>query len=91
MNTFKRTCHFKKSKILIINLDEHYVECFVCGRSTLPKHGIPTYEDIILPNDWPGEWFGRTTCERCFIVQEQIQKPIERCKFAQIVGDKSCE
>jgi hypothetical protein len=78
MNAFERARHFKKSEMLIVNLNEHYVECFVCGELTLPKYGIPTYEDTILPNDWPGEWFGQTVCERCFIAQEQIQRPTEK-------------
>lgn len=65
-----------KPEMLIINLNKHYVDCYVCSKPTIPKYGIPMYEDIVLPNDWDGEWFGQTVCRRCFSIQEQLKKPV---------------
>ena len=65
-----------KPKITVINLNKHYYECSVCGESTTSEYGIPMYEDIVLPNNWSGEWFGQPACQRCFELQNKLTKPV---------------
>lgn len=62
----------------MINLQYLEVQCFVCGDSTSMTQSIPVYEDIVLPNDWSGEWFGQPACSQCFEAQNVITKPV--CK-----------
>jgi len=57
-------------------MNESHADCFVCGESTYNTHGIPVYEDIILPNDWEGEWFGQTACLECFKAQNKLTRPV---------------
>jgi hypothetical protein len=65
-----------KPKIFIINLNEHHSECSICGDLTTPKCGIPMYEDMVLPDDWSGEWFGQPACRRCFELQNKLTQPV---------------
>ncbi len=73
----KNNTHDTRPFGLIINMNEHPgVECRVCGDITTPDHGVPMYEDTLLPNDWPGEWFGQPACLRCFEIQSKLTKPM---------------
>jgi len=46
----------------------------VCGGEA--TEGIPVYEDLVLPDDWEGEWFGADACAACARLQHQLTEPI---------------
>lgn len=75
--------------VLIINMNEHPVECFVCGESAPSTLGIPIYEDIILHNDWDGEWFGQSACQRCFNLQNELNKPMGLDQFRRQLDESN--
>lgn len=50
--------------------------CWVCGGEADRTLGIPVYEDMVLPNDWPGEWFGVDACRGCFARQLSLSSPL---------------
>lgn len=56
----------------VIDLSPHEVSCVVCGVITDDSHGIPMYEDLVLPDDWTGEWFGQPACRRCHAAQSRL-------------------
>jgi hypothetical protein len=59
--------------------------CWACGRdATGTRKGIPVYEDMILPNDWEGEWGGVPACELCFALQSSLAHPIPLNEFKQL-------
>ena len=65
--------------ILVIELWPHESECWLCGRDLVgAQHGVPFYEDLLLPNDWPGEWGGFDACRRCYDFQQTISEPMTR-------------
>ncbi len=72
------------ARVLVINLNERWADCVVCQEPSFDC-GIPMYEDIILPNDWTGEWFGQPACPQCFRLQSLLNKPICFNEFRSIV------
>jgi hypothetical protein len=63
--------------ITIIRLDEPTCDCWVCGQETFLDFGLAVYEDEILPNDWPGEWFGATVYPRCYdLFNDKVNAPL---------------
>ncbi len=76
-----------QKEILHINLNERYDECHICG-DVAANCGIPMYEDMVLPNDWSGEWYGQPACQQCFELQETITKwlPMSAYDFVKIRG-----
>lgn len=66
--------------VTIIELFPITEDCFICGDVSIKK-GIPMYEDIILHNDYDGEWGGRPACDRCFEIQSLIREPITMAEF----------
>lgn len=40
--------------------------CCVCGDEVVVECGLAMYEDLIVPEDWPGEWGGFTACRQCY-------------------------
>lgn len=54
------------NSILVINLNERWAECSVCGADTPAKWGLPVWNGFIVANDWPGEWGGVAACESCW-------------------------
>ena len=52
----------------VINLwDEHWTECFLCGKETPSRWGIPVNPEArIVPNNYTGEWAGVPACRECF-------------------------
>ncbi len=66
---------------MVIDMVDRYVDCIICGECTDNKQGIPTYEDLVVPNDWNGEWFGQPACQNCFEAQATVQHPITFDKF----------
>jgi hypothetical protein len=68
---------FLPNDITIIRLDEPTADCWVCGEETFLDYGLAVYEDLILPNDWPGEWFGATVCPRCYaLFNDRVMAPL---------------
>lgn len=54
------------NKITIIDMNPICGECFICNVYHRLEQGLPTYEGEILPDDYQGEWFGRSCCRICF-------------------------
>lgn len=54
------------SRATIIDLNPNLIECFICDAVDYNRQGLAVYEDEILPDDWTGEWFGRSCCRECF-------------------------
>ncbi len=71
-----------------VNLNYREDRCCICGMLTSTRQGVPMYEDIVLPNDWDGEWYGRTACLPCFELQGEITKwlPMTAHEFVKIRG-----
>ena len=55
-----------ESLVYVINLWEPEAECFVCDTVTTLRQGIARYEDMIVPEDYEGEWGGAAVCKRCY-------------------------
>lgn len=73
--------------VLVINMWPHESECFVCGAWLIDcRQGVPCYEDIVLPNDWSGEWFGHDACVGCYNIQQLITEPLTRHQFMARFG-----
>ena len=65
--------------VTVIELFPRESECFACGTLLVgARLGIPVYEDLVLPNDWTGEWFGHDACARCYEAQQSVTQPT-RC------------
>lgn len=73
---------------LIIDLHPITAECVVCG-DVSHKQGIPMHEDIVLPNDWGGEWGGQPACPRCFSIQEQLTRPISLAAMRTMIKERT--
>ena len=67
--------------VLVIDLQDFWTECAICDERCPRRQGIPMYEDIVLPNDWTGEWYGRPACVRCYLVQLKLTKPMVAADF----------
>jgi len=75
------------SSVLVIDLNPVQEYCWACGEFVIPlRHGIPTYEDVVLPNDWEGEWGGSPACPRCFDLQELLREPMPLSQFKRLIG-----
>lgn len=48
--------------------------CICCG-DVSRRQGVPMYEDMVLPNDWPDEWAGYDACRRLYDWQGRLSKP----------------
>jgi hypothetical protein len=59
--------------VVVINLTPHGIDCHVCDEEDNAGHGIPIYEDVIVPDDYTGEWGGVPVCLRCYYVVRGIQ------------------
>lgn len=60
-------------------------ECIVCGDDS-GRCGIPVYEDLVLPNWWPGEWGGAPACYRCQEFQGRLAWPIDLATLQGLVA-----
>lgn len=70
--------------ILVINLWPIESDCFGCGvRLFNARHGVPVFEDLILPSDWTGEWFGSDACATCYARQQEIIAPVSVAKWRE--------
>lgn len=75
------------TNVEVIDLWPIEEECWACQEFVRPlKHGLPVYEDFVLPNDWEGEWGGVPSCERCHGVQGTLTKPVSIAKFKELIG-----
>lgn len=76
------------NSILVIDLWPIVCECTLCGAETGDKFGIAVYEDVIVPDDYKGEWGGSPVCARCFYLTRgyQEQHPGEMVSFGTIRG-----
>ena len=75
--------------IIVVRLDEPTCDCWVCGQETYLDFGLAVYEDLILPNNWSGEWFGATVCPRCYrLFNDTVKSPLSHIAASRIAcGD----
>ena len=60
--------------IRVIELWPIFCDCHLCDQATLDSQGIAVYEDLILPDDYTGEWFGAPVCLKCWAKVDRLQK-----------------
>lgn len=53
-------------RMLIIDMQEPWSTCRVCGAETPSRWGLPVHAGLIVANDWPGEWAGSPACQACW-------------------------
>lgn len=58
-------------RITVIDLNERWSDCHVCGEPTPARWGLPVWNGFIVANDWPGEWGGVPACESCWEKHER--------------------
>lgn len=63
-------------RITVIDLSPHFDKCCVCDEEVQMQYGLAMYEDLLVPDDWPGEWGGFTACKRCYDTFTGIKEPI---------------
>jgi hypothetical protein len=51
--------------VVIVNLQQHWCDCHICGEPTLAAWGVPVWNGFIVANDWPGDWGGVSVCKSC--------------------------
>jgi hypothetical protein len=59
--------------VTVIDLNGLDAECYVCDQDTSHEQGIAIYEDLIVPNDYTGEWGGVPACRRCYVLALGLQ------------------
>lgn len=70
----------------VIELWPIETECWACGVHLVgPEHAIPIWEDLVLPNEWSGEWGGVPACLRCFEAQGVLSGPVQVRSFLAAV------
>jgi hypothetical protein len=66
----------------VINMQALPADCWACGADASGMEcGIPVYEDLILPNDWTGEWGGVPACHACFERQGKLTEPMTKAQW----------
>lgn len=60
-------------RVHLIDLNAFPMECFVCEEErdysgSMGSFGWAVYEDLLLPDDWTGEWFGHHVCGFCHLL-----------------------
>lgn len=78
------------ASVLVIDMQAITEDCRVCGSLSFKK-GIPMYEDMVLHNDYAGEWFGQPACDQCFALQSLLTEPMSLDEFKKIRGIKAAE
>jgi hypothetical protein len=75
--------HTITAEVETIRMQAMPCDCWVCGspEATGSNMGIPVYEDLILPNDWQGEWGGAPACPKCFEKQSRLTEPMPLADF----------
>lgn len=76
---------------LIINLFPRETECIVCEAPLSDcRQGVPVYEDLLLPNEWTGDWGGFDACQRCFEIQGKLTEPTPLAEVrAKLIAESS--
>jgi hypothetical protein len=69
--------------VVVIELWPIVENCCICGEPSY-KSGIPMYEDLVLPNDWQGEWGGKPACELCRRLQGELTEPVRDDEFLRM-------
>lgn len=77
--------------ITFINLSPFFCECHCCGAETSGGFGVPVFEDLILHNDYEGEWGGAPACVSCFALQQLLGSPMPLHEFKKLRGDTDGE
>lgn len=75
----RETC-YRCAPVIVINMWEPCGDCVVCGEVSF-RSGIPMYEDMVLHNDYEGEWGGQPACDRCREFQGLLTEPMELERF----------
>jgi len=74
----------ERDPVLVISLWPIESNCGACGvRLVNAKHGIPVYEDLVLPNNWGGNWGGNDACLACYEVQQTLVAPVTTAWLAR--------
>lgn len=61
---------------VVIELWPQEIQCVVCDAWDLNRWGLAVCEGEILPDDWAGEWGGRSCCRRCYAAwQDGVIRP----------------
>jgi len=65
------------SEVFVIHLWPPEMFCGVCDAPVfgLGGFGVPMWEGMVLPNDWPDEWGGFPACRPCYDWQQTLTKP----------------
>jgi hypothetical protein len=72
-------------RYLVIDIEFSREPCWACRmRESDPLMGIPVYEDLVLPNDWPGEWGGVPACPECFNKQNALGEAVALSEFNRL-------
>lgn len=71
-------------RIEVIDLWPPWADCTICEEPTPLKFGIARYEDVIVPDDYEGEWGGSPVCERCNFVVIGMQRKGRFLTFAEV-------
>lgn len=50
----------------VIQLDEKYTNCSICGKDTILKYSIPMYEGEIVDTTKTDDWVGMPVCRKCY-------------------------
>jgi hypothetical protein len=74
------------AKILLLELWPARTNCVICGTECGLEYGLAVYEDLIVPDDYRGEWGGAPACRRCFDLAAEIQKqrPGQFVSFSEV-------
>ena len=77
--------------IRIINLWEPTGDCFVCEEECPLAYAVAVYEDEILPDDYPGEWFGAPVCGRCYniVIETQARCPGQILSLGDVRNERT--
>jgi hypothetical protein len=62
------------AKILLLELWPAQTNCVICGTDCGLEFGLAIYEDLIVPNNYTGEWGGAPACRPCFEQAAALQK-----------------
>lgn len=57
--------------IEVIDFQSHEVDCFLCGKPTEHRWGVPVYNGYVVSNDFPDDLWGndgggQAVCELCY-------------------------
>jgi hypothetical protein len=68
------TTYSENAALAVIDLFPTEDECRICGSPVISHHGIPMYEDEIVPDDYSGPWAGFSVCPHCYFLVRGLQE-----------------